>query len=161
MSTKDFYCYLRFNVFDISKYDVMGCLKSSLVCVLDSLLCLPFGLNAYCSLHGSVSINWKASIKQREKNSQKCCSSKPVKAFADDYAFLIEGLLDLYEVTFDENLLKFASELQKQFDERFWDTDNNAGYFLSETDPSIMTRFMEGSFRRNSHFPFSARKRFS
>uniref|UniRef100_F1KWI2 Spermatogenesis-associated protein 20-like TRX domain-containing protein n=1 Tax=Ascaris suum TaxID=6253 RepID=F1KWI2_ASCSU len=70
-------------------------------------------------------------------------NSKPVKAFADDYAFLIEGLLDLYEVTFDENLLKFASELQKQFDERFWDTDNNAGYFLSETDPSIMTRFME------------------
>jgi uncharacterized protein YyaL (SSP411 family) len=33
-------------------------------------------------------------------------------AFADDYAFLIEGLIDLYEVVFDEGWLKWADELQ-------------------------------------------------
>lgn len=33
-------------------------------------------------------------------------------AFADDYAFLIEGLLDLYEATFEEDWLRWANDLQ-------------------------------------------------
>lgn len=33
-------------------------------------------------------------------------------AFADDYAFLIEGLLDLYEATFEEEWLRWANDLQ-------------------------------------------------
>jgi uncharacterized protein YyaL (SSP411 family) len=33
-------------------------------------------------------------------------------AFSDDYAFLIEGLIDLYEATFDDSWLKWADELQ-------------------------------------------------
>jgi len=34
------------------------------------------------------------------------------EAFAEDYAFLIEGLLDLYEATLDKEWLNWASELQ-------------------------------------------------
>lgn len=33
-------------------------------------------------------------------------------AFADDYAFLISGLIDLYEATFDDSFLKWADTLQ-------------------------------------------------
>jgi uncharacterized protein YyaL (SSP411 family) len=33
-------------------------------------------------------------------------------AFADDYAFLIEGLIDLYEATFEEKWLRWANDLQ-------------------------------------------------
>jgi uncharacterized protein YyaL (SSP411 family) len=33
-------------------------------------------------------------------------------AFADDYAFLISGLIDLYEATFDESYLEWADRLQ-------------------------------------------------
>ena len=32
--------------------------------------------------------------------------------FADDYAYLISGLLELYEATFDDSHLQFAEQLQ-------------------------------------------------
>jgi uncharacterized protein YyaL (SSP411 family) len=35
-------------------------------------------------------------------------------AFADDYAFLISGLIDLYEATFDDSYLEFADRLQSK-----------------------------------------------
>ncbi|QSS49488.1 DUF255 domain-containing protein [Histoplasma capsulatum var. duboisii H88] len=33
--------------------------------------------------------------------------------FADDYAYLISGLIDLYEATFDDSYLQFAEQLQR------------------------------------------------
>jgi uncharacterized protein YyaL (SSP411 family) len=35
-------------------------------------------------------------------------------AFADDYAFLIAGLIDLYEATFDDSWLEWADRLQSE-----------------------------------------------
>ena len=37
-------------------------------------------------------------------------------AFADDYAFLISGLIDLYEATFDDQYLAFADRLQRELE---------------------------------------------
>ena len=37
------------------------------------------------------------------------------KGFADDYAFLIDGLIDLYEATFDEEFLHWADDLQRKY----------------------------------------------
>ena len=50
-------------------------------------------------------------------------------AYLDDYAFLIAGLLDLYEADFDPGWLNHAITLQTVLDAHFWD-DVGGGYFL-------------------------------
>jgi uncharacterized protein YyaL (SSP411 family) len=44
-----------------------------------------------------------------------------IEALPEDYAFLIQGLLDLFESTQDVQWLELASTLQQQQDQRFWD----------------------------------------
>jgi uncharacterized protein len=50
--------------------------------------------------------------------------------FAEDYAFLIQGLLDLYEADFDIRWLRWAGELQVQMNDLF--ADPKGGYFSTE-----------------------------
>ena len=45
----------------------------------------------------------------------------PIHGFVDDYAFLIQGLLDLYEATFDEKWIEWADQLQAHQNRLFWD----------------------------------------
>jgi uncharacterized protein YyaL (SSP411 family) len=50
--------------------------------------------------------------------------------FAEDYAFLIQGLLDLYEADFDMRWLQWAGELQVQMNSLF--ADPKGGYFSTQ-----------------------------
>ena len=65
-----------------------------------------------------------------------------VDGYQDDYAFLIQGLLDLYEASFDIECLTWALALQKTQDAQFWD---DAGGYFSTTgkDPSILLRIKD------------------
>ena len=66
-----------------------------------------------------------------------------VEGFADDYAFVVQGLLDLYEASFDVEWLKFALELQQTQDRLFFD-EKNGGYFsTSGKDPSVVLRMKD------------------
>ena len=66
-----------------------------------------------------------------------------VEGFADDYAFFIQGLIDLYQASFEMRWLKFALELQCQMDALFWD-DKGGGYFaVTGHDSSILLRMKE------------------
>ena len=68
------------------------------------------------------------------------------EGFADDYAFLIRGLLDLYEAGQEVRWLEWAWQLQQKMDELFWDKESR-GYFTATTsDPSILIRMKEGMF---------------
>lgn len=51
-----------------------------------------------------------------------------VEAHAADYAFLIHGLLSLYQTTFDLKFAELARELQQEMTTNFWD-DENGGFF--------------------------------
>ena len=66
-----------------------------------------------------------------------------VAAFADDYAALIAGLLDLYEADFDAAWLQWAVELQTKMDALFLDKEHG-GYFQTAPDaPDILFRTKE------------------
>jgi uncharacterized protein YyaL (SSP411 family) len=70
-------------------------------------------------------------------------SAGGVPGFAEDYASLIAGLLDLYEADFDVAHLQWALELQEKMDALFWD-EANGGYFSTAgEDKSILLRMKE------------------
>lgn len=74
-------------------------------------------------------------------------------AFADDYAFLIEGLIDLYEATYDESWLQWADELQATQLDLFYDHSNtttsssssSGGFYATQPDaPHTILRLKDG-----------------
>lgn len=56
-----------------------------------------------------------------------------IDAHADDYAYLIMGLLELYAAEFDPLHLRLAVKLQREMNERFWD-DLNGGFYKTAAD---------------------------
>jgi uncharacterized protein YyaL (SSP411 family) len=66
-----------------------------------------------------------------------------IRGFASDYAFLISGLLDLYETDFDLGWLRWARQLQDALDLHFWDQDRGGYFSTSDHDPAILLRLKE------------------
>jgi uncharacterized protein len=66
-----------------------------------------------------------------------------VEGFADDYAFVIQGLLDLYEASFDIEWLKFAVQLQETQDRLFFDQKNGGYFSTSGKDESVFLRMKD------------------
>ncbi|EME47363.1 hypothetical protein DOTSEDRAFT_41782 [Dothistroma septosporum NZE10] len=62
------------------------------------------------------------------------------QGFADDYAFLISGLLDLYESTFDSQWLEFADILQQTQTKLFWDEEKFGFFSTPANQPDILFR---------------------
>ncbi|RAH73034.1 thioredoxin domain-containing protein [Aspergillus aculeatinus CBS 121060] len=67
--------------------------------------------------------------------------------FADDYAYLVSGLLDMYEATFDDSFLQFADQLQNFLNDNFLAHVGStpAGYYST---PSTMTPGTPGPLLR-------------
>jgi uncharacterized protein len=84
---------------------------------------------------------WDASSKILYRNYREGRSD--IEGFADDYAFVIQGLLDLYEASFDIEWLKPAVELQETQDRLFFD-EKQGGYFsTSGKDKSVVLRMKD------------------
>jgi hypothetical protein len=65
------------------------------------------------------------------------------EAMLDDYAFLIQGLIDLYEANGDIFWLKKAIALGREQTELFWDSDNKGFFETSGKDRSLLMRGKE------------------
>jgi hypothetical protein len=66
-----------------------------------------------------------------------------VLANIDDYAFLIWGLLELYETTFDTGYLKTALDLNRELIKHFWDDQNGGFYFTADDAEELIVRQKE------------------
>ena len=66
-----------------------------------------------------------------------------IEGFADDYAFLIQGLLDLYEASFDIQWLQWAETLQETQNQLFWDKQSAGFFSATGQDSSILLRLKE------------------
>jgi uncharacterized protein YyaL (SSP411 family) len=67
-----------------------------------------------------------------------------VPGFADDYAYLISGLIDLYEATFDDSYLQWADELQQTQLKMFWDKDHFGFFSTPENQADLIMRLKDG-----------------
>ncbi len=64
-------------------------------------------------------------------------------AHGDDYAFLISGMLDLYEATFEIQWLRHAIELNSLFISHYWDEELGAFFFTADDAEKMIFRNKE------------------
>uniref|UniRef100_A0A8C7N3D7 Spermatosis associated 20 n=1 Tax=Oncorhynchus kisutch TaxID=8019 RepID=A0A8C7N3D7_ONCKI len=67
----------------------------------------------------------------------------PIAGFLDDYAYVICGLLDLYEATLQPEWLRWGEELQDRQDLLFWDAEGGGYYCSDPTDPTVLLRLKQ------------------
>lgn len=65
------------------------------------------------------------------------------EAHLDDYAFLVQGLLDLYEATFDARWILEAIDLTREQIKRMYDEEQGGFFDTVGTDPTILVRTKE------------------
>ncbi|NCO33871.1 MAG: DUF255 domain-containing protein [Armatimonadetes bacterium] len=61
-------------------------------------------------------------------------------AYADDYAYLLSGLLDLYETTRNEDWLKWAASLAQTLLDEFWDEKGEGFFYTSNQQTETLLR---------------------
>ena len=66
-----------------------------------------------------------------------------IPGYAEDYAYLIFGLLELFQATGEAMWLEWAIALQRQQDERFRDEPNGGWFSTDGRDPSVLLRMKE------------------
>jgi uncharacterized protein len=66
-----------------------------------------------------------------------------IEGYAEDYAYLIWGLLELFQADGDAGWLEWALTLQSRLDAKFWD-EQDAGWFSTTgEDPTVLLRLKE------------------
>jgi uncharacterized protein YyaL (SSP411 family) len=63
-----------------------------------------------------------------------------ISAFLDDYAFLVWGLMELYEATFESGYLRRAIELHDFMIAHFWDPGTGGFWFSADDADTILVR---------------------
>jgi uncharacterized protein len=66
-----------------------------------------------------------------------------IEAYAEDYAYLIAGLLELFQADADAAWLEWAIALQRRQDDLFWDDAAGGWFSTTGRDPSVLLRMKE------------------
>jgi len=94
--------------------------------------------NAGFILNNQVSQNSRIS---RVYNANK--TGESTVAFLDDYANIIDGLIALYEVTFNEDWLQQAKKLTDTAIEHYYDEVNGIFFYTADDDEQLIARKSE------------------
>jgi uncharacterized protein YyaL (SSP411 family) len=68
---------------------------------------------------------------------------KAVNGFLDDYAYLVYGLIEIYEASFEEKYLQSSIELTKTMMEQFWDEENGGFFFTNRNADDSVPRLKQ------------------
>ncbi len=66
-----------------------------------------------------------------------------IDGYAEDFAYLIFGVLELFQATGDPTWLAWARDLQARQDELFWDAEGGGWFSTTGNDPSVLLRMKE------------------
>ncbi|MEW5984163.1 MAG: thioredoxin domain-containing protein [Acidobacteriota bacterium] len=66
-----------------------------------------------------------------------------IDGYADDYAYVIWGALELFTADGDPGWLEWAIDLQRRQDELFWDADAGGWFSTTGTDRSVLVRLKD------------------
>src|SRR5205814_4415877 len=66
-----------------------------------------------------------------------------IPAYAEDYAYLIWGLVELFQAGGGAEWLEWAIALQRQQDEKFWDPQDGGWFSTTGEDPTVLLRLKE------------------
>jgi uncharacterized protein YyaL (SSP411 family) len=66
-----------------------------------------------------------------------------VEGYAEDYAYLAFGLIELFQATGQPRWLEWALTLQARMDELFWDPVDGGWFSTTGSDPSVLLRLKE------------------
>ena len=66
-----------------------------------------------------------------------------IDGYAEDYAYLIFGLLELFQASGDPQWLEWATSLQRTQDTKFWDDEEGGWFSTTGNDPTVLLRLKE------------------
>ena len=66
-----------------------------------------------------------------------------IDGYAEDYAYMIFGLLELFQADANPAWLEWAIELQRREDELFWDEAEGGWFSTTGLDPTVLLRMKE------------------
>lgn len=66
-----------------------------------------------------------------------------IEGYAEDYAYLILGILEVFQATGQAEWLDWAGVLQARQDELFWDAEGGGWFSTTGLDPSVLLRIKE------------------
>jgi uncharacterized protein YyaL (SSP411 family) len=78
----------------------------------------------------------KDGLLMRVFNKGRC----QVKGYSEDYAFLIQALLDLYEASLEIEWLREADELNRRMIDQFWDERYGGFFFTGKENEPLITQ---------------------
>ena len=86
-------------------------------------------------------VMWNADSKRLLRRYR--AGDAAIEGYAEDYAYLIFGLLEVFQASGDPQWLAWARDLQARQDELFWDAQHGGWFSTTGEDPSVLVRMKE------------------